>query len=250
MPDNNNQGGNGPEQAGGELPVFSEQIPKEVKEDPEAQTLLKDLKDVPHLFDEYRKLKSEGLVKLPGKDSPAEELHSFFTKLGKPDKPDGYDVKPVDFGEDENAPLETSEEFLTGYKNKSHQLNLSKGQAEGLYDWFTAGVKESHQAQLQAQKEDRDQTNKKLRDLWGSDYSKRMELAKKTAMKYGDDDTKKLIEKDGMENHPGLAIMLSKIGQDLGEDYLIEGDVPGTGPQTEEEKRQQRLKEKYPSMYE
>lgn len=243
MSDNDDKGTEG-------LPIFSEQLPAAERENEESVKLMKEIRDVPNLWGEYKKLKAEGLVKIPGKDAPAEEMHSFFTRLGKPDKAEEYDIKKVDFGEDENAPMETSDEFIQAFKAKVHQLNLSKGQAEGLYNWFTAGVKDQHQRQLQSDKDSREQTNKKLRDLWGQDYDKRMGLATKAAMKYGDDDIKKMIEKDGMKNHPGLAVMLSRIGQDLGEDFLIKGSVPGTGPQTEEEKRQARLKEKYPSMYE
>jgi len=127
---------------------------------------------------------------------------------------------------------------------------LSKGQAEQLYNWFIEGVKQNYELQAETRRKENAEAHKKLRDLWGADYSTRMDLAKKVVMKYGDDETKANIERAGMKNSPGLAVMLSRIGQDLGEDFLITGSVKGHGPTTEEEKRIERLKQKYPSMFE
>lgn len=234
-----NKGGEG-------LPIFSEQLPAEVTSDPKSQELLKGLKDVPHLFKSYSELRasSEGMVRVPDKDTSDEDRQKFFTKIGKPEKAEGYEITPVKVGDN----LEGSQEFITAFKNKAFALNLSKGQTEQLYGWFAEGVKEKYEAQLKADKEANEKAHKKLRDLWSMDYSKKMENAKKVILKYGPDDLKEEVKEAGLQNSPDLAVFISNIAEALGEDVLIAGTT-STEPVTEEEKEKERLKSKYPSMY-
>jgi len=231
----------------GGLPIFSEQLPAEVRDDAKSQELLKELKDVPHLFQSYKELKgsSEGMVKLPTKESSAEELQGFFTKLGKPEKAEDYDVKPIEA----EGELEGSQEFVDAFKAQAFKLNLSKGQTEQLYTWFIEGVKQNYNLQAETFKKENTDAHKKLRDVWGADYSKKMENAKKVILKYAPDDLKEELKKSDFKNSPELMVLLSRIGDAIGEDVLISG-VTSTAPVTEEEKEQARLKEKYPSMYE
>jgi len=237
------------EGTGGEegLPIFSEQLPSEVRDDPNSQVLLKELKDVPHLFQCYKELKvsSEGMVKLPTEKSSAEELQGFFTKLGKPEKPGDYDVKPIEA----EGEIEGSQEFVDAFRNKAFALNLSKGQTEQLYSWFIEGVRQNSDLQVKAFKEANEAAHKKLRDVWGADYPKKMENAKKVILKYAPDGLKEELAKSDFKNSPELLVLLARIGDAIGEDVLISGGVT-TGPVTEEEKEQVRLKAKYPSMYE
>jgi len=231
----------------GGLPIFSEQLPAEVRDDAKSQELLKELKDVPHLFQSYKELKgsSEGMVKLPTKESSAEDLQSFFTKLGKPEKAEDYDVKPIEA----EGELEGSQEFVDAFKAQAFKLNLSKGQTEQLYNWFIEGVKQNLNLQAETFKKENTDAHKKLRDVWGTDYSKKMENAKKVILKYAPDDLKEELKKSDFKNSPELMVLLSRIGDAIGEDVLISG-VTSTVPVTEEEKRQELLKAKYPSMYE
>jgi len=228
------------------LPIFSEQLPAEVRDDPKSQELLKELKDVPHLFQNYKELKgsSEGMVKLPTKESSAEELHGFFKKIGKPDSAEDYDVKPIEAGEE----LEGSQEFVDGFKAQAFKLNLSKGQTEQLYNWFIEGVKQNYDLQAETFRKENEAAHKKLRDIWGSDYPRKMENAKKVILKYAPDDLKEELKKSDFKNSPELMVLLSRIGDAIGEDVLIAGTT-STLPVTEEEKEQARLKAKYPSMF-
>jgi len=231
----------------GDLPIFSEQLPAEVRDDAKSQELLKELKDVPHLFQSYKDLKgsSEGMVKLPTKESSAEELQGFFKKLGKPDRAEDYDVKPIEAGDE----IEGSQEFVDGFKAQAFKLNLSKGQTEQLYNWFIEGVKKNYDLQAETFKKESADAHKKLRDLWGADYSKKMDNAKKVILKYAPDDLKEELKKSDFKNDPQLLVLLSRIGDAIGEDVLIAGTT-STGPVTEEEKDQARLKAKYPTMFE
>jgi len=74
-----------------------------------------------------------GAIKVPGKDATPEERDAFFNKLGRPDKPEGYEFKvPTDLPEG----LPYDAERATKLKTDLHGLGLTKDQAAAVHDMY------------------------------------------------------------------------------------------------------------------
>ncbi len=75
-------------------------------------------------------------IRIPKDDAPPEEKNAFLNKLGRPEKPDGYE-----FAAPKSLPegLPYDGERATAFKTKAHELGLTKTQAAALHDWFVEG---------------------------------------------------------------------------------------------------------------
>lgn len=74
-----------------------------------------------------------GMVKLPGKDATPEEREAFLNKLGRPEKPDGYQFTvPKDLPEG----LPYDGDRAKAFAAKAHALGIPQDAAAGLHDWF------------------------------------------------------------------------------------------------------------------
>ena len=96
----------------------------------EFQGAFKDIKDIRTLFHNHAHLvKMMGTrVNIPDDKSSADDQHKFYTKLGKPDTPDGYELNYGD--------VKLSPEIEKSIKTSLHGLNLTKAQADGVFKTF------------------------------------------------------------------------------------------------------------------
>lgn len=96
----------------------------------EFQSAFKDIKDIRTLFHNHAHLvKMMGTrINLPDDKTSAEDQHKFYTKLGKPDTPDGYELNYGD--------VKLDPEVAKSIKTALHSLNLTKNQADGVFKTF------------------------------------------------------------------------------------------------------------------
>lgn len=96
-------------------------------------------------------------VQIPDDKAKPEDLDKFFNRLGRPEKPDGYEFKlpeslPKDFAYDKDR--------ANAFKSWAHQAGLTKRQAQQLHDAvLTADAEALGKAQAEVQAE-----AKKLQD--------------------------------------------------------------------------------------
>ncbi|MGB3389459.1 MAG: hypothetical protein WBA88_15910 [Pseudaminobacter sp.] len=170
----------------------------------------------------YRELETHAskALRLPGENATADDWNAFYQKLGRPDKPDGYELKlntelvPQDFPYDETSAVE--------YRTWAHEAGLTPKQAQALHDKFVG-----HQAaQLTAMKEQaakrESDAHRQIVQEWGdpdtSTYKQNIELASRAISHLGLKDA--LVEggalsADGAIRHPAIAKAMAKIGKEL-----------------------------------
>lgn len=176
----------------------------------------------------YRELQahaSKGL-QLPGSDATAEDWNAFYTKLGRPEKADGYELKlnteavPEGFPYDEKSAIE--------FRNWAHEAGLTPRQAQTLHDKFV-----SHQAgafgsaQEMAAKREGD-THRELVNAWGdpdtSSYKQEVELMSRAVNQLGLKGAlveAGLLSNDGAIRNAAVAKAFAKVGKELyGEDSM------------------------------
>lgn len=164
---------------------------------------------------------ADQIVRLPGKDAKPEDLRAFYTKIGAPEKPEGYEI-PVPDGHDA--------EFAKTASTWFHELGIPASAGKAL-----AGKWNEHVAALQAKSDEQwntrfDQEVNALKGEWkGDDFAKNSDLAKRV-MRAGGWTPEQL---QAMERALGPAAFLkgfAKFGGMVGEHRFVgEGGNNGFG---------------------
>jgi len=166
-----------------------------------------------------------GMMAVPQDGDPPEKFEKFYQNIGRPEKPDGYELKSPD-GAPEGF---YRQEELKEYQEKAHSLGIPKKAAEELFAWraskdlevyneFTGGAQKTHEENIAA-----------LKKEWGMEFDNNATLANKAAAWAGGSELATLLQQAGLVGHPIIAKAFQKIGQILGEDTLKGVDVGAGG---------------------
>ena len=140
-------------------------LPEEFRADP----TFKDIADPAALAKSYKNaaalvgLDKGEVIRLP-KDATPEAMAEVYARLGRPEKPEGYEVK----GPDGLTP-----EVLSAFQQTAHSLGLSKAQAAGLMEFYGQGVEGTRAQQAAAQAAALDTGLAKVKEEWGAAYADR-----------------------------------------------------------------------------
>lgn len=203
----------------------------------------KGFKEPSHMIDAYRSLEStvgappDKVLKLPTKsyEEAPEEWNKVYGRLGRPEKPEGYEIKVPEGAEMDKGVLD----FLT---KTFHELGYSKQQGQGLIQkWaqFQNGL-EAQSAQANAGK--KEQADLELRTLWGRKFEENVSASYATAAKLGF----KPDEIQGLKDQFGdvrILKMFEGISKKIGEADYVGGNGPGGDRVLTPDGAQFRLKE-------
>jgi len=207
-----------------EFPKWMSSLPDAYKTDARFSTFEEPAK----AWDKFATLlDAEGkVIAIPDEKATDEDRASFFTKLGRPEKAEGYSIKKPDSLPDELY----SPEVEAAYRTFAHKEGLSDKQASGIYSWYY-GLVASETAKS---KEAIDKTINSLKDEWkGDDYKKNVELAHRAFNEFSNDDVAEFIDKtmaDGVSlgNHPVFLKLFANIAKSIMDDSAT-GDRGGSG---------------------
>lgn len=160
----------------------------------------------------------ERLLKLPEKLDDDKALEAIFGKLGRPEKPEGYDVKVP-----EGAP----EDFAGWARGQFHGLGLTKRQGDKLALAWNARMTDIMTKHDEGRKTSVNQQVEKLKQEWGAAYDQNKGLVEKLAKASGlsDEQATGMAEVLGVDGlYKMLHGMISKFGI-----KLEEPDFKGTG---------------------
>lgn len=174
-------------------------------------------------------LKAKSLVP-PGDDAKPEDWTSFYAKLGRPEKPEGYEFKlPEGLPEDFPYDGKSADEF----KSWAHGAGLSPKQAQAVHDQYVkhtaAQLAEAQTQNVKAVEAAHNALVKEWGDPATETYKRSQELANRAIRENGGNDL--LIELKGIGaldqagnvRTPRLAILLAKVGAGLAEAPVIGG---------------------------
>ena len=171
---------------------------------------------------------AEGAVKIPGEKSTDQEKAEFFKKIGRPDSPDEYELKDPELPEG----LEINKEFKKGYQNTVHMLNLTKDQAEKLYDWYHIILLDTLDELTKLSEEELKTAEEGIRKEYGKNYNANVKLAHEAILQFGGDDLFDLFEKVKVGGRklgslPGMVRTFVNIGKKMGEHTFVKGEKEG-----------------------
>lgn len=167
----------------------------------------------------------------PAPEADAKEWDAFYAKLGRPEKPDGYEFKLPE-GLPEDLPYDT--EKAAQYKEWSHQAGLTPRQAQIVHDLAAKAAVadfEKAQAAFVAKGEGAHAEIEKAWGAKGSDaYVQSVQFADRFIKNNGGDalmaelKANGLLSSEGVVLSPRLAIAMAKAGKTLyAEDQFVTG---------------------------
>lgn len=182
----------------------------------------------------YRELQthaSKGLH-LPGENATADDWNAFYTKLGRPENADGYQLKlntesvPEGFPYDEKSAIE--------FRNWAHEAGLTPRQAQSLHDRFVSYQAGSFEAQRADAVKREGDAHRAIVQEWGepdtTGYKQNLELASRAITQLGLKDA--LVEggalsADGAIRNVAIAKAFAKVGKELYAEDSMATDANG-----------------------
>lgn len=181
----------------------------------------------------YRELAAHASKALrpPAEDAPAEEWSAFYAKLGRPEKPEGYEFQLPE-GIPENLPYDDT--FAQKFRSWAHEQGLTLKQARALHDAYVQDFAGQMQAAQEAEVQAVEGAHQALVKEWGAPetetYKRKVEMMSRAARQLGGSDLYSelaemgAITKSGEVKRPQLAKALASVGEKLfAEDALFSG---------------------------
>jgi hypothetical protein len=151
-----------------------------------------------------------------GENATPEERNQFFNSLGRPEKPEGYQLED---GSKEK------EEILNPWKQDFHELGLTAAQAKGLkvkWDGRINGLVEAHKASVQ---KEIGEASTKLKTELGDKYDAGVALAARLWKEWGKSevDFDKAFASESSANRVTMIRFLLNVAAKTGEDSSFRG---------------------------
>lgn len=160
---------------------------------------------------------------IPKEDASQEEWDAFYSKLGRPESPEGYDFAMNDeFKQLVGAEAPFFESAIEGFKEQAYALGASPEKAEALIDWYLDKVATQINESREAMNEFNEKQDAELRKEWGANYDGLYDANKAMLKRFGaDQDTINELDSSGVLRNPVLAKTLAKINKEFADDPQI-----------------------------
>jgi len=172
-----------------------------------------------------------GAIKMPKADASDEDFATFYSKIGRPESADKYEIAkpelPEGMGYDEN---------LEGwFRGAAHKIGLTNRQVSNLLQDYNARAIQSH-TELQGKIAEAEKVG---REKHGNNFDTMVANAKKVLDGRNDETLTEYLETSGLGNHMPLIELLADVGANMGEVAVVVGDSTGGGTTASE--AQQKL---------
>jgi hypothetical protein len=162
--------------------------------------------------------------KIPGPDATPEEKEAFYKRIGRPEKPDLYQIKRP-----EKMPegLTYNEELEKGFLADAHAAGLTNDQAQKILDhWNTKVAPMLVQGIVAPEK-----VEAALKEAWGTDFDKQSAARDRTVRTYFSQEMADALDMLPLEMQLVVNKGLARMGEKLSEDSSIDlGHRGGTEP--------------------
>ena len=171
----------------------------------------KDSTELARGYQNLEKLLGSEKLPMPKGDDDVDGWNKLYTKLGRPETPEGYGIKAAE-GQDPT--------LANAAASKFHELGLTEKQGQALTNWWAEQSQGLLDAQSAAQAQSAEQAIAELKNEWGNKYDENVELGRRAAREYGlDADALGKIE--NALGTKGLLDLMAKIGRGQGEAEFI-----------------------------
>ena len=162
-------------------------------------------------------------VTLPGRDADEGEIAAFYARLGRPETPEGYDLR----GFTPPQPFGWAPQLQDAMVAEMHAAGLNGAQVRRLIDRYArlrherlTGVEADTRREVAKVREDAEAA---MRRDWGADYDATLARARRAMRHFGGDGLDALMEETGLGNDPAVLRAFACIGREMAEDGLLAG---------------------------
>ena len=157
-------------------------------------------------------------IAVPNQNSTQETWDEAYSKLGRPETPDQYNLKI------ESNVVQMDESAIKSFAEQSHKLGLSNKQAEGILDFYKNNMEDIAQQSKIDTETAHAQSEQELRQEWGKSFDENVKKAAAVAKaNLGADFLDSTILKDGSVLGSNTTIIKGflKIANMMSEDKIV-----------------------------
>lgn len=212
----------GTTEAPAQEPSWRDSLPEDLK----AEKSLSDVKDIPSLAKNYVEAQKYigGSIRIPTDTSKPQEWDAVYSKLGRPEKPEGYKIErpKTDLQWDEGAEKEARALF--------HKIGLNSNQAQALINHHSEMI----QKMVDGAKTSIEQGVADLRKQHGEKFDQVVLDCNQMVKQFCTPEEIEMIESTGRGNEPWFVNMMARAWGERGEDK----DHRGTTEVSEESRNE------------
>lgn len=149
------------------------------------------------------------VLSIPAADAPKEAWDQFYTKIGRPETPDKYELQ---FGEG----VQVDEGMVKFGKELFHEMGLPQAKAQAAADKWNAFVQETNAKALEAQDQQNSQELDALKSKWGAELDANT-AAGRTAVAALGLSNEAIQRIEGAVGSAAIVELLAMIGKKAGE---------------------------------
>lgn len=194
-----------------------EWIPQELK----GEKTLHKFKDVANLAKSFLenekeagKIRSGKALLLPTEKSSPEEWNNYYKAIGRPDKPEEYELN--------NDGVSVDENLLKTMLPVFHELGFNKKQAQTLnnkWNEIQKGALEAHERAIESQRE---KTTGEFKKEWGNDFDVNLKKADAAGVRVFGAEFMAALKASGLHVNPAVIKGLFKLSEVIGEHSFVD----------------------------
>ncbi len=227
--DGDDDGGGG---AGGGS-SWRDSLPDDLRSHPS----LTDFNDVPSLAKSFISTQSMiGMDKVVIPKDPQDPAWSeVYNKLGRPESPEGYELKRPD-GYPEG--LDFNDDYANAMSKAAYEAGISKSQLAKLVDASTGFYKDKVSEMAVTQQNAFNESINNLKSNWGAAFDQNLNIAKNAVKAYATPELVEFLETTGLGNDARVIQLFHNIGKTISEDSALEGGGSSMIPTADQAKQQ------------
>lgn len=197
-----------------------DRLPKDLADSKQILGQFKDINGVLKTLASQQKMlgKKADAILIPDEKASPEEKAAFLKKLGVPDSPDAYQLRPKDLP----AGYEWNDDVAKEFNTIAHQAGVTPAQMDKIMSKYAAfEAQRAEQAAVQ-QKAEIEAGRKALAEAWGDKYEVELSVARRAAQVAGVD-----VNSKGFSD-PAVVLAFNRLARMMSDDKIVNSETAGT----------------------
>lgn len=210
---------------------FIDNLSDGYKNDPNI-TKFKTVDDLAKSYTELSKMIGKDKVVLPTGEGEEydRQLNDLYSKLGRPEKPEGYELKEIDLSQyGINEKLD-----LKDFSEVAHKSGLTTKQVNNIIDYYVKDIENSQRLREESSLESVAKSQSELRKEYGAKFDENMSFARKTFKEYFPS-----LQGTDLTRNANFVRDLVKLSKNFRESVV--GETPDSGTKTPSEAKAEKL---------
>jgi hypothetical protein len=197
-----------------------DRLPKELAEHKQILGQFKDIDGALKTLVSQQKMlgKKADAVFVPDEKATPEEKAAFLKKLGVPESPEAYQLRPKDLP----AGYEWDDNVAKEFNTLAHQNGITPKQMDALMGRYAAYESQKAEAAASQQKAEMEAGRKALAEAWGDKFDVELSVARRAAQVAGVD-----VNSKGFSD-PSVVLAFNRLARMMSDDKIVNSDTAGT----------------------